>query len=161
MMNRSLKKILLGTGFAAVSLATLSSASWSMNHGSSMGMGHDSGRMLAHMAEQLELTAEQQQEVESLLTHAQESTAADRERLRTLRAGLRQQGPDFDAGKVQATADEIGQITGRLVYQAASTQAKVQAVLTPEQREEMAGLIEKRSDRRGKWHRGGGQSRGE
>lgn len=160
-MNKSLKKILLGTGFAAVSLATLSSASWSMNHGSGMGMGHDPGRMLAHMVEQLELSAEQQQEVENLLTTTQQTTVADRQRLRTLRAELRQQGADFDSGQVQATADEIGQITARLVYQAASTQAKVQAVLTPEQREEMARLMEKRNDRRGKWHRGGDQSRRE
>jgi protein CpxP len=154
-MNRSLKKVLLGTGFAALSLVTLSSASWSKNHG--MGMGHDPARMLAHMAEKLELTDEQREEVASLLNSAEQATASDRQRLKELRGELQQQGPDFDAGRVQSLADEVGQITSRLVYQAASTQSQLQALLSVEQREELAGLMAKRGERRGKWHRGSGQ----
>ncbi len=158
-MNNSLKKILLGTGFAALSLVTLSSASWSKNHG--MGMGHDPDRMLAHMAEHLELTGEQRAEVANLLKSAEQATASDRQRLRELRGELHQQGPDFDAGRVQSLADEIGQITSRLVYQSASTQAQVQALLSPEQREEMARLMEQRTERRGRWHRGSDQPHGD
>jgi Spy/CpxP family protein refolding chaperone len=156
-MNTTLKKVLLAAASATVSLATLSSASWSMNHG--MGMEHDSGRMLSHMAERLDLSQEQREQVKSLLAAAQETTAADRERLQELRQGLHDQGADVDEGQAQAAADEIGQITSRLVYQATITQARVQMLLTPEQRAEMARLMEKRAERRGKWHRGGGVSR--
>jgi len=158
-MNNSLKKILLGTGFAALSLVTLSSASWSKNHG--MGMGHDPDRLLGHIAERLELSGEQREEVADLLKSAEQATAADRERLRELRAELHRQGEDFDAGRVQSLADEIGQITSRLVYQSASTQARVQALLSPEQQEEMARLMEKRTERRGRWHRGSDQFHGD
>jgi Spy/CpxP family protein refolding chaperone len=157
-MKTTLKKILLGTGFAAASLVTLASASWSMNHG--MSTGHDPQRMLAHMAQRLDLTEEQQAQVKSLLTSARESSAADRERLTQLRKELHEQGEAFDEGRVQALADEVGEITSRLVYQAASTQARLYQLLTPEQREQMAEIMEKRGERRGKWHRGGGESSG-
>ena len=158
-MNKTLKKVLLGTGCATLSLVTLTSASWSMNHG--MGIDHDPERMLSHMAERLDLTDEQREEVTILLTTAQQATATDRERLQELRKELHAQGADTDEGRLQAAADEIGQITSRLVYQAAMTKARVQALLTPEQREEMAELMEKRAERRSKWHRGGAASRGD
>ena len=151
-MNKTLKKVLLGTGFAAASLVTLASASWSMHHG--IGTVHDPERMLAHMTERLELDEQQQDQVEMLLRSAHESIAADRQRLHALREELRQMGSEFDAGRAQSLADEIGQITSRLVYQFASTQAQLQTLLTPEQRQELAEFMEKRGERRGKWRRG-------
>ncbi len=157
-MNNTLRKILLGTGFAAASLVTLTSASWSMHHGMGMGMGmgkaHDPQRMLAHMTERLELDEQQQSQIETLLLSAQASMATDRQRLHELRGELQRMGLDFDAGRAQALADEVGQITSRLVYQAASTQAQLQTLLTPEQRETMAAMMEKRGERRGQWRRG-------
>ena len=146
-MNKTLKKILLGTGFAAASLVGLASASWSMNHG--MGMGHDPERMLSHMTERLDLTEEQREEVASLLAAGHEATAADRQRLQELRRQLGEQGVDFDESQARAVADEIGEITSRLVFQAASTKARVQALLTHEQRAEMARMMAKRGERRG------------
>ncbi len=61
------------------------------------------------------------------------------------------------------TADQISESEkgAFMVYQAAMTKARVQALLTPEQREEMAELMEKRAERRSKWHRGGAASRGD
>ena len=153
-MNTTFKKVLLGTGFAAASLITLASASWSMHHG--MGMGHDPERMLAHMTERLELDEQQQVQVETLLRSAHQSVAADRQRLHEARGELRQMGAEFDAGRAQSLADEIGQITTRLVYQFASTQSQLQSILTPEQREQLAEFMAKRDERRGKWRRGEG-----
>ena len=152
-MNKTFKKILLGTGFSALSLVALNTASWSMNHGGMM--GRDPARMLAHMTERLDLTPEQHEEVAGLLTSAQEATGADRERLTQLRRELREQLADFDEARARELADEVGQITATMVFEATSTQARVQAVLRPEQREEMRRMMDKRMERRGKWHGAG------
>ena len=151
MMNKTLKKVLLGAGFTAASLVALTSTSWSMNHGGLM--GHDPERLLEHMADHLDLTSEQREEVAGLLQAAKEATAADRQRLKQLHMALRDQGADFDIVQTREVADEVGQITASLVFEAARTHSSVQAVLTPEQRDEMLRMMDKRAERRGKWHR--------
>lgn len=152
-MNISLKKSLLGAGFAAISLLTISMAAWSWGGGG--GMEHDPGRMIAHMSERLDLTDEQQTEMEALLAAASEGSAADRKRLQQLREQLRDSKGDFNPEDARVAADEIGQITARLVFQAASTQARVYQLLSPEQREKMASMMAARAERRGKWRREG------
>lgn len=150
-MNISLKKSLLGAGFAAVSLLTLSAATWSAGHGG--GMDHDPGRMIAHMSDRLDLTEEQQTELDELLGATRQENAADRQRLQELRGQLRESRGNFNPEDARAAADEIGQITSRLVYQAASTQAQVYQMLTPEQREKMESMMAARAERRGKWRK--------
>lgn len=65
------------------------------------------------------------------------------------------QRDSFDAGAAQKIADEIGQITGRMVYRASETWAQVYQVLNAEQRAELDAMMAKRQARRGKWPKGG------
>ena len=62
---------------------------------------------------------------------------------------------DFDPGKAQAIADEIGQLTGRMVYQASETFAQVYQVLNAEQRTQLESMMAKHSERRSRWGHGG------
>ena len=57
---------------------------------------------------------------------------------------------DFDPGKAQTVADEIGQLTGRMVYQASETFAKVYQVLDAEQRTKLDEMMAKRGERGGR-----------
>ena len=151
-MKNSIGKALLGATMAGLALLSLSATSWAMKHGG--GMDHDPARMVAHMAQRLDLSEEQQGRVEELLTSSRENNVADRERLQVLREQMRAQRQNFDSGKAQKMADEIGEITGRMVFDATRTQAEVYQLLTDEQRQEMDALMEKRDDRRSKWRRG-------
>jgi Spy/CpxP family protein refolding chaperone len=139
-MNKSLRKALLGAGFAAASLLTLSAAA------GALGLG----------ADRLDLSEEQQAEVGKVLDTTRDALAADRQRLKELRSELHAQRENFDAGETQAAADEVGQITARMVYQATSTFSQVYQLMTPEQRQQMDSMMEKRHERRARWRRHGG-----
>ncbi len=150
-MSFKLKKWLLGATLAGAT--AISAGVWAMGHPG--GMDHDPARMLAHMAEKLELSSEQQAEVDKLLTEAKQANAPDRERMGELRGEMMAQRDSFDAGAAQKIADEIGLITGRMVYRASETWAQVYQVLNAEQRAELDAMMAKRQARRGKWHQGG------
>jgi Spy/CpxP family protein refolding chaperone len=151
-MNGNLKKWLMG---AALTVATATSiAAWAMGPGG--GMAHDPSRMIAHMSDKLNLSTEQQSGIESLLAQSKQASAADHARLRELRKEMMAQRDSFDAGVVRAQADEIGQITGRVVYQSAETWSQVYQLLDAEQKAELDNLMEQRKARRGKWGKGGG-----
>jgi Spy/CpxP family protein refolding chaperone len=156
-MNKSLSKALLGAVVAGAALLSLSVASWSMDHGG--GMDFDPGRMVAHMTDRLDLTEEQASSVKQLTTAAKERLTADRKRLQELREQLKAQRDDFDAGKAQVMADEIGEITSRMVFQAVSTHAEIYQLLTDEQKEEMDTMMEQRESRRDHWRQGGKKPR--
>jgi Spy/CpxP family protein refolding chaperone len=153
-MNSKMTKWLCGSSLAAVLAA--SAAAWSM--GPPGGPDHDPTRMLAHISERLDLSAEQQASVESLLATSRQANAADRKRLGELREQIMAMRADFDAGKAQTIADEIGQITARMVFEGSKTWAEVYQQLTPDQRTQLDELVAKRESRRSKWHRGAGAS---
>ncbi len=147
-MHHTLRKMLLGAGFASVALASLTAHSWSGERG---GMGHDPGRMMAHMTERLDLDAGQQQKIEQILEVSQEQMAPYREELRELRGQLEAMSDSFDPDKARAIADRIGVITGDMVYQSASTRSSIRELLTDEQKAQLEELMEKREARRDKW----------
>jgi len=151
-MNKSLSKALLGAVVAGAALLSLSVASWSMGHG---GMDFDPARMVAHMTDRLDLTEGQATSVKQLTTAAKERLAADRKRLQELREQLKAQRDDFNAGKTQVMADEIGEITSRMVFQAVSTHAEIYQLLTDEQKEEMDAMMEQRESRLDRWRHSG------
>jgi protein CpxP len=143
-------------GGALASAAVISMAAWSM--GPPHGMGGDPARMIAHLGDRLDLRDEQQTEVESLVATVRQTSDTDRTRMRELRTEMLAMKGDFDPGKAQAIADEIGQLTGRMVYQASETFAQVYQVLDDEQRTELDELMAKRGQHRGGWGHGGGKS---
>jgi Spy/CpxP family protein refolding chaperone len=146
-MFRNLKALLCGTAMATA--AGLSIAAWAM--GPPEGMGHDPGRMLEHVAERLDLSAEQKVAVEGLVTQARDAGATDRERMRALRTELMGQRDNFDAAKAREISDEIGTLTGRMVYQASETWSQVYQLLSAEQRSRLDAMMKKRGGHRGKW----------
>ena len=156
-MKNSLIRALIGAVAAGVTLLSLSAASWSMDHGGPM--NHDPARMVAHMVDRLDLTEDQQAQVAELMASSSAQSATDRKRLQELREDLRGQRDNFDAGQAQKMADEMGEITSRMVFQVTSTQAGIYELLTDEQKAEMDEMMEQRDERRSKWRKDGKKSR--
>ena len=143
-MNKTLKKVLMGVVAPALATLFVAAAGWSMPPGDTP---PDPQRRAAHLAEVLELTDEQTVAVQTLMTASFEQAEADRERLHSLRSQLLDQPAAFDASTAQATADEIGQITGRMVYRMASSRAEIYQLLTDEQKEIMDQMGERKGKR--------------
>tara|TARA_R110002073_G_scaffold6066_6_gene36621 strand:+ start:7647 stop:8114 length:468 start_codon:yes stop_codon:yes gene_type:complete len=147
-MNKTLKKVFMGVVGPALATLFVAASGWSMSHGDGPA---DPQRKVAHMAQMLQLTEEQTATVQTLVTTSFEASAADRQRLHSLKAQLLDQPASFDAGPAQATADEIGQITSRMVFRMASTRAQIYQLLNDEQKEkmdEMSLRAGKRGDKR-------------
>lgn len=139
--------LLAAAGLAAAT--AFSVGSWAM--GSESGLHQDNGRMLAYLADELDLNAEQETEIRALHSALKEQNEADRARLDELRELMRAQRQDFNAGEAQKLADEIGEITTRLVYSATSTQAQVRSVLTAEQQAGLDEIMAQREERHERW----------
>ena len=95
----------VGKRIAAASigvLVSLSAAAWAM--GPRGGMDHDPGRMLTHMADRLDLSDAQQEQVKSIVEGGMEQSGADRKRLEDLRGQLKAMRDDFDQGQAQKIA---------------------------------------------------------
>jgi Spy/CpxP family protein refolding chaperone len=105
-------------------------------------------RMLGKVTRQLDLSPEQQASVAALMAEARSAAAADRARMRELKAELRPDGGTFDAAGARATADELGEITARLSFRMAETRAAVHALLNEEQRAKLQALEAQRGERR-------------
>lgn len=136
----------------------VSATGWAM--GPPGGMDRDPGRMMEHMSAKLDLSAEQEAEVKSLMAASREANAEAQRRLGELQGQLQDMRADFDAGKAQQIADEIGELTAGLVYRMSSTWAGVYQLLDTDQRAEMDALMAQREERRGKWHKTGPRSGG-
>lgn len=141
-------------GAAAATVLATSATAWSMGHSGS----GDPGRMFAHMADKLDLSAEQQASVEQVLSASRETSRADHQRLQALRQQLRAMHGDFEAGKAQGIADEIGQVTSRMVFQASKSWSEVYQLLDAEQRQELEDLMKKREAHRGMRRKGRGEA---
>ena len=147
-MNRTLSKILPGSILTGVLL--LSAGAWSMGPPA----GHNPDKMLAYMAQELDLSESQEAQINSIVDESRESGAEDQERLGEIRTAMKAQRTDFDAGRTQKLADELGEITARMAYRMTSTQAQIYQLLEPEQREQMLELAEHREERMQKrWQR--------
>lgn len=133
------------TASVAGALVALSAATLAMGP---PGGDHDPARMLRHMSERLELTDDQRDQAEAIMQAGKTESGADRQRLRELRGELMTMESAFDPDAARKAADEIGEITSRMVYRYASTYAEFYALLTDEQRAELEQLKEERGERR-------------
>ena len=140
-MPSTMLKIIPGTVLAAVLL--VSAGAWSMGPRP----GFDVDEMMSHMADELDLSETQEAEVQSLVAASREASEAEYQRMMEIRHELKTMNKDFDAGKAQQLADELGGITSRVAYRMVTTHAQIYQLLEPEQREELAALEERR-DRR-------------
>lgn len=145
-MKHSISRTLIAGTAVLVTTVSLAAAAWPGKPGGDRHI--DPERMVERLTRHLELTAEQQAQAENLFTSSFEESSADRARMEELRETLKGSAAEFDAGTVQATADEIGDLTSRMVYRRASTQASLYQLLDEEQRAEMEEFREKRGQRR-------------
>lgn len=152
-MNRILKHTLAAAGLGVALMGP------GMGYAQPDEPRHPPQRMMERMADRLDLSDAQRTEVREIFASGKEQGETDRKRLHELRTQLRESQGDFDAGSVQAAADEVGQITSRMTYRMAESQHRIREVLTPEQREKLDAYMAKRGDHRG-GHRGKGR-RGE
>ena len=133
--------------FAAMGLSLLAIPGLARPPG--MGMGDmDPMAHIERLADRLDLSQEQEDQLAEIINATRSDSAQDRKRMRELRQQMQELSENFDEGRAQSLADEMGQITARQTYTRLSTMAKVNSVLTPEQREKMAEMKEKRKARR-------------
>jgi protein CpxP len=148
-MNRKFGKWLLGASLGTALLA--STLGWAQPPG---GMDHDPQRMMAHLTSKLDLSEEQQTQVKQLMGESRKALATDSKRMQALREEMKAQAASFNAGSAQKIADEIGEITGRMVFQATKTHAEIYQLLNDQQRQELDELMAKREERRDKRRQG-------
>jgi len=117
-------------------------------------MDHDPQRMMAHLTSKLDLSEEQQTQVKQLMGESRKALATDSKRMQALREEMKAQAASFNAGSAQKIADEIGEITGRMVFQATKTHAEIYQLLNDQQRQELDELMAKREERRDKRRQG-------
>lgn len=141
-------------GAALVGAAAMSLTSWAVGpHGA---MEPDPDRMLAHLGDRLELSAEQKSRLESLLAAGRETSVANYARMQELRSQMMAMRGNFDETKARQISEEIGQVTARMVYQASATWSQVYQLLDAQQRAQLDGLMARRAEHRGKKREGGG-----
>jgi Spy/CpxP family protein refolding chaperone len=120
-----------------------------LGHADPRGGPRDPEQMFERMVQGLDLTPAQQAAIGDIMRGNQAGMAQDRQRLDSLREQLDTE--PFDAGRAQAAADEIGQITARRVYAHAEVRARIEAELSDEQRAELTRLREQRREHRKAW----------
>ncbi|NND67944.1 MAG: periplasmic heavy metal sensor [Halioglobus sp.] len=145
-MRRSIFRTLIGGTAVLVTTISLAAAAWPGKPGGERAM--DPERMVDRLTRHLELTEEQQGQAATLFTQTFEESREDRERVEALRASLHGSAAEFDAATVQAAADEIGDLTSRMVYRRANTQASLYQMLDEEQRAEMEEFNARREHHR-------------
>ncbi len=125
------------------------------------GRHHDGfeGRRGAWLAETLDLSADQQEQVRAITEEHRTKVAPLRQSLKENREQLRQVGRTkaFDETAIRAVAESQATTKIELAVERARLQHRIHAVLTPEQQEKAEKLLSERSHERG--HRHGGPPR--
>jgi Spy/CpxP family protein refolding chaperone len=112
---------------------------------------------LEFLADHVGMTDEQESQINHLINAGQLESAVDRERIQQIHEALRSMSDNFDAGEAQLLAEELGEITARLVYSGAQTRAEIHKIFSPEQLQQ---LQEFKSDRMKMHSRFGSSPRG-
>jgi protein CpxP len=135
---------------SALLISTAAVAGGSGGHHAWQGDFGDPDRLVEHMTRRLELDETQTAKVQNIVTAAKPEMLELRDRamqnheaVRTLDAN----DPDFDT-KLANLAQENGELATAATLLHGRLRAEINAVLTPEQREEFAGMSH-RSGRRG------------
>ncbi len=106
----------------------------------------DPEQMVAHMAEKLDLSEDQQDQILVLLESRQDEMRSERAKLQKLQKQLMQQGDEFDSGRAGEIADDIGAITANLAYARAEDQAQISAILTEDQQAQLNEFFQLRQE---------------
>ena len=94
------------------------------------------------MFEELELDTAQQEEVEQVLDHFKDSSAALITELRQQRLTLMEelQNDDPDKLKIRLMTEQLGVIQGRMTNLAASQYLQIRAICTPDQKQKLSNI---------------------
>ena len=128
-----------------------------------MGLGHmmgeGPGMMLPMVLKGLDLTDAQRDQIRSILEARRAANEPLMERARTAREALQQamQAQPVDEATIRARSADLGAVEADLAIARAQVQAEITAVLTDEQKAELAKMREERNERmenRREWMRG-------
>ena len=107
------------------------------------GFGH-----LEFLADHVGMTDEQESRINQLINASQLESAVDRERIQQIHEALRSMNDNFDPGRAQLLADELGEITARLAYSGAQIRAEIHKIFTAEQLQQLETLKSERMNMR-------------
>lgn len=149
------KKFFLGvTAIILVVAAGLAGTVLAQGPGREFGPGfrHHGGWMLGHMTKELNLTADQQSQIKSIMQ-------AERSKTQPLMQQLRQNEQaqnatitgNFDEEQARTFANKQTQIMSDLIVEKQRTKSQIYAVLTPEQRQKAQQLMQQRQQKRQQW----------
>lgn len=93
---------------------------------------------VSQLAQMVDLSEDQQTEIRGILEEMQESIGELRQDARSLQEDLQSQiKPGYDESAIRDQAARLGEVTGEIAALSALMQAKVDAVFTQEQRDEL------------------------
>lgn len=109
-------------------------------HHQKMHRGHDMQGWRGHMLRQLDLTQAQQDQIFKIRHDQAQAFYDQRKAVRAASKSLREltKADSFDEAKAKQAADALGQAQAQVALLRAQTQAQIRAVLTPEQRQQLA-----------------------
>jgi len=115
----------------------------------SVGSERGGERLLKKMTRKLDLTDDQSTQIEQILTTSREGTADERETLRDTRKALRELDPSEPtyADSVNQYATVLGDLKRDMIIERSSLRQQISQVLTDEQKQELATLMEKKRKR--------------
>jgi len=145
------KKFFLGvTAIILVVAAGMAGTMLAQGTGQDFGGGfrHHGGWMLKHMNKELNLTADQQTQIKSIMQ-------AQKSKLQPLMQQMRQNRQtenanitgSFDENQARTFANKQSQIMSDLIVEQERTKSQIYAVLTPEQRQKAQQLMQQREER--------------
>ena len=107
--------------------------------------------MLPRLAEELDLTDAQQSQIQAILDEETPAIESMREQLRNAHQAFRESHPpgEFDEAAVRAFAESQSPTHVELMVAGARTMSRVHNVLTPEQREQLQQMRDRRHHQRG------------
>ena len=137
--------VVLGALVAALAIPTFARGRHEASHGWGGGFGVHHGMRLERMFQHLDLSSEQREQVFAVLDEARPGMRRLRFALADQRRALQQLDPtqaDYPV-KLHELATEVSKLSGQMVMTFGETYAKVAALLTPEQREQLQQAFEK------------------
>jgi Spy/CpxP family protein refolding chaperone len=113
------------------------------------GMMHGPGMLLGRLGDELALSAEQRTKIKALMDEARPEMERLREEMRSTSRELAQLSPDDKAydGSVATASRRMGELTTRMIQQRSALRARTHAVLTAEQKTQMAEIRKKMMER--------------
>jgi len=141
--------------------APMLAAAYGFGHGRCGGPGPGAffmmrGPMLDHLADELDLTDEQYDQIDDIFDRAHDEVRAHRGEMREAREqGMALLMADtYDADAVQAFAQEQSVKVADMIVLGAKTIHEAKAVLTPEQRAKLQEIQAEHMRRHDRWHDG-------